>query len=291
MPEARVRGGTKLGVRERRARTESVQQGERKQCEAEMRSSSGWLVGGDARRILIPSAFAARIAHSGQSCTQRESAGIALATAGQRSTVERMPGRLGIKRGQRCFAWSGAALVTGMWACGASPKHTESVQEASAGEPHARSESQATELPESLAVPAGQQLGFQADAKGVQIYECQVSSSGESKWALSAPEAELFDAAGNLAGKHYAGPTWESVDGSRVAAKKESEHHQDPGAIPWLLLRATEHQGQGSLAPVTFIVRKNTSGGLPPPEGCDAAHGGDTARVPYTAVYVFYVSS
>ena len=194
-----------------------------------------------------------------------------------------MPAQLGIN----CSA---AALAFGLWACGASQTHTQAV-EAPPAEPAAARDAPGSELPANLSVPPGQQLGFQADAKGVQIYECQTSASGESKWVLSAPEAELFDAAGNLAGKHYAGPTWESVDGSRVAAKKEAEHNQDSAAIPWLLLRATEHQGQGSLAPVTFIVRKNTSGGLPPPDGCDAAHGGDTARVPYTAVYVFYVGS
>ena len=140
-------------------------------------------------------------------------------------------------------------------------------------------------------MPAGQQLGFQADAKGVQIYACQIAETGEAKWVLSAPEAELFDAAGNLAGKHYAGPTWELVDGSKVAGTKLSEHTGDAGAIPWLVLRATTHEGQGSLANVTFIIRKNTSGGLAPATGCDAAHGGDTVRVPYGAVYAFYVGS
>lgn len=182
-------------------------------------------------------------------------------------------------------------LALGLCACGASPVHSESAVEVSTAEAAPSGETSGSELPANLTVPAGQQLGFQADAKGVQIYECQVTPGGESKWVLSAPEAELFDAAGNLAGKHFAGPTWESVDGSRVAAQKEAEHSPDSTAIPWLLLRATEHHGQGSLAPVTFILRKNTTGGLAPAEGCDAAHGGDTARVPYSAVYVFYVGS
>ena len=144
------------------------------------------------------------------------------------------------------------------------------------------------QLPPALAVPAGQRPSFQADARGVQIYECRQDGE-QAHWVLSAPEAELFDAGGNLAGKHYAGPTWESLDGSRVAATKQSEQAGEAGAIPWLLLRANEHQGSGALSAVTFIVRKNTRGGLPPSSGCDAAHGGDIARVPYSAVYVFYV--
>jgi len=137
-------------------------------------------------------------------------------------------------------------------------------------------------------VPAGSRSAFQADAKGVQIYACRVDGA-DAKWVLSAPEAELFDAAGKLAIKHYAGPTWESVDGSRVTASKLSEQAHEPGAIPWLLLRANEHAGQGALTSVTFIQRKDTQGGLAPASGCDAAHGGDVARVPYSAVYVFYV--
>jgi hypothetical protein len=177
-----------------------------------------------------------------------------------------------------------AALLGG---CGASQSRPTA---ALAPEPDASPEriTGGVESSGPLAVPAGQQLGFQAEARGVQIYECQPSGA-EARWVLSAPEAELFDAAGNLAGKHFAGPTWELVDGSRVAATKLSEETKDPEAIPWLLLRATEHQGQGSLAAVTFVLRKNTRGGLPPASGCDAAHGGDVARVPYSALYVFYV--
>ena len=198
------------------------------------------------------------------------------------------------------------ACIMLLWSCAANQTHTAPPPAAQSGQGSAP----ALELPETLAVPADQQLGFQTEARGVQIYACQVAPGGEANhsggrgnrsagsaapdlrhmWVLSAPEAELFDAAGNLAGKHYAGPTWELLDGSRVSATKQSEHVSDTTAIPWLLLRATEHGGQGTLSNVTYIVRKNTSGGLAPSAGCDAAHGGDTARVPYSAVYAFYVA-
>jgi hypothetical protein len=189
-------------------------------------------------------------------------------------------------RGRSTCSLALAALLGG---CGASQSHSATATESAPEPSPVRAPvTSGAEPPGALAVPEGQQLGFQAEAKGVQIYECRAAGA-EAKWVLSAPEAELFDAAGNLAGKHFAGPTWELVDGSRVAATKLSEQTPDPEAIPWLLLRATEHQGQGSLAAVTFVVRKNTRGGLPPAGGCDAAHGGDVARVPYSALYVFYV--
>jgi hypothetical protein len=35
-------------------------------------------------------------------------------------------------------------------------------------------------------------------------------------WTLLAPEAFLFDRAGRKIGSHYAGPTWETFDGSKV---------------------------------------------------------------------------
>lgn len=189
-------------------------------------------------------------------------------------------------RGRSTCSLAIAALLGG---CGASQSHPATVSAPEREPSQERGPATGNAEPSAaLAVPEGQQLGFQAEAKGVQIYECQPVGD-EARWVLSGPEAELYDAAGNLAGKHFAGPTWELVDGSRVTATKLSEQTPDPEAIPWLLLRATEHQGQGSLAAVTFVVRKNTRGGLPPASGCDAAHGGDVARVPYSALYVFYV--
>jgi hypothetical protein len=62
----------------------------------------------------------------------------------------------------------------------------------------------------------------------------------------------------------------------------------DPSAIPWLLLEAQEHTGSGAFSTVTYIQRLDTVGGVAPVEGCDEAHEGDEARVPYEATYAFY---
>jgi hypothetical protein len=61
-----------------------------------------------------------------------------------------------------------------------------------------------------------------------------------------------------------------------------------PGSIPQLLLRATENRGTGIFGRVTFINRLETHGGMAPTGTCS---DGQTTGVPYTARYLFYVSS
>jgi hypothetical protein len=151
----------------------------------------------------------------------------------------------------------------------------------------------AADVPADLKVPADQKLSLEARAKGVQIYECKASKTDPKvfEWAFKAPEAELFDSAGARIGKHFAGPTWESTDGSKVVgAVKAKDDGPDPGAIPWLLLGATSSSGTGVLGRTLSVQRLETKGGKAPATGCDAAHGGSEARVPYTAVYDFYVA-
>src|SRR5512145_297981 len=66
-------------------------------------------------------------------------------------------------------------------------------------------------VPENLKTPATEALSLVAEAIGVQIYECNASKEESTRyeWIFKAPEADLFDKAGNKIGKHYAGPTWE----------------------------------------------------------------------------------
>jgi hypothetical protein len=143
-------------------------------------------------------------------------------------------------------------------------------------------------IPAALAVPAEQQLAFQLHARGAQLYGCQAGSSGAFAWALVAPDAQLFDDNGQLAGKHYAGPTWESIDGSSVVAAKVASADGAAGAVPWLLLRAAAHSADGVLSTVSYVQRIDTDGGVAPKDGCDQSHDGQTVRVPYTANYAFY---
>jgi hypothetical protein len=136
-------------------------------------------------------------------------------------------------------------------------------------------------------------LSFAANAKGVQIYECRVKkdTTAQYEWVLKAPEADLFEGRGKRIGRHYGGPTWESNDGSKVIGEvKGSEPSTDAKAIPWLLLQAKTHEGNGIFSRVNIIQRLETVGGKPPAEGCDQSGSGKEVRVPFTAVYYFYTS-
>jgi uncharacterized protein DUF3455 len=137
--------------------------------------------------------------------------------------------------------------------------------------------------PDSLKPAAGEHLRVHARAAGQQIYTCD-----GSKWILSGPDAKLFDEAGQTVGSHFAGPTWQWSDGSRVTAKPVASATPDPESIPWLLLTATGHTGDGVMQNVSSIQRLQTKGGKAPASGCEQSHKGAQARVSYTADYYFY---
>jgi hypothetical protein len=146
-----------------------------------------------------------------------------------------------------------------------------------------------TPPPPSLKPPTDEKLVLTAVAKGFQVYTCSPTGEGAFGWVLKEPDAVLFDAQGAVLGKHYAGPTWESTDGSSVVAKlTEKADAPDPNAVPWLLLRAKSNTGQGVFANVKSVQRVDTWGGKPAKDGCDAGHGGAERRVAYQARYHFY---
>jgi hypothetical protein len=147
-------------------------------------------------------------------------------------------------------------------------------------------------VPESLKVPAGEQLLLQGHATGAQIYSCQASGGAAPAWTLKAPDAELRDDKGTVIIRHFAGPTWRHQDGSEVTGKAVA-HADAPGgtSVPWLLLTATGHSGAGILSRVTSVQRLNTQGGQAPATGCDATKIGTEVRSPYSADYYFYAPS
>jgi hypothetical protein len=120
-------------------------------------------------------------------------------------------------------------------------------------------------------------------ALGVQIYRWNGTS-----WVFVAPEATLYaDPCFNgEIGTHYAGPTWEAEDGSKVVAARVADCAPDRGAIPWLRLDAVSSSPQGKFGRVTHVLRVNTIGGTAPATA--GAFVGDEARVPYTTEYYFY---
>jgi hypothetical protein len=144
-------------------------------------------------------------------------------------------------------------------------------------------------VPENLRVPDGQTILLRMAARGAQVYTCKAKNAEPAayEWVLKAPDAELFDQRGAKVGRHYAGPTWESADGSRVVGEV-MERSPVQGAIPLLLLRAKSNEGAGALGSVKYIQRLDTASGVAPPVGCDAERAGTEARVEYSANYDFY---
>ena len=144
------------------------------------------------------------------------------------------------------------------------------------------------EVPDNIKAPAGEEIVLQVHATGSQVYVCQASADQKFSWTLRGPEAELTDGQGKKIGTHFAGPTWKHADGSEVVGKLAARADApEAGAIPWLLLSASGHTGNGILNRVTSIQRIHTKGGQPP-SGCDESHSGSEVKVSYSADYYFY---
>jgi hypothetical protein len=125
-------------------------------------------------------------------------------------------------------------------------------------------------------------------ATGAQVYTCSRNPAGAPGWTLKGPDAQLFDSQNKPVGKHYAGPTWQDLDGGTVVGEiKASMRAPVDKAVPWLLVDAKSYAGSGAFTQARSIVRMETNGGAAPDDGCDEARAGQELRVPYTAVYVF----
>jgi len=140
-----------------------------------------------------------------------------------------------------------------------------------------------TAIPDAVAAK-GETVVLTVHAEGAQVYDCKAGDGGKLAWAFREPVATLIEN-GKTVGRHYAGPTWELADGSRVMGKPAARAAgATPKDIPWLKLDAVNAQGAGTLTGVTAIQRINTQGGQF--EGaCDK--GGATFAAPYAADYVF----
>lgn len=144
-------------------------------------------------------------------------------------------------------------------------------------------------IPHELAVPEGRHLAFALTGRGVQIYQCRASGGdGAFAWTFVAPRADLLDGRGHRAGTHYAGPTWEAADGSKLVAKKRAEATVGADSVPWLLLQAASHEGDGRMSAISDIQRVMTEGGRAPIGGCSASTDGEQREVTYSALYNFY---
>ena len=146
------------------------------------------------------------------------------------------------------------------------------------------------DVPDSIQVPAGEEVVLYAHAAGSQIYTCQAAADGKFSWTLKAPEAELHDRKDKVIGQHSAGPSWKLKDGSEVTGKAVGHVESlDPDSIPWLLVNVESHAGKtGLLTNVTTIQRVHTHGGKPGNDACDESHKGTETKSEYTADYYFY---
>lgn len=153
----------------------------------------------------------------------------------------------------------------------------------------AQAKPEAPPVPTKIQAPAGNEVFLKRHATGVQIYTCSSTATGYS-WGSSVPRANLYDKHDHLRGTHYAGPTWEDQDGSKVVGARIDGVTVDPTAIPWLLLKATPSPDtHGKLGSATYIQRVATTGGIAPAAAdCNAATAGTVAEVPYTADYYFW---
>lgn len=139
--------------------------------------------------------------------------------------------------------------------------------------------------------PAGEQQAMTISARGAQVYECRACKAGCFEWVFVAPDAELLDGSERVIGHHGAGPTWQSIDGSRiVGAVKARAEAPMAGAVPWLLLTTKSTGSAGAFSGVTSIQRVNTTGGVAPSAPCGAETNGSVLRVPYTADYIFFTA-
>jgi hypothetical protein len=147
-------------------------------------------------------------------------------------------------------------------------------------------------VPAALQPPAGYTVAFTAKATGVQIYTSSMEAGSAPKWTFEAPLAELSGHGETI--HHYAGPSWEAADGSKIVRDTGTPVATVPAKqakadVPWLLIKVTPDAAPGMLSKVGYVQRISTTGGAAP--ATPPTREGTKVGVPYTATYVFYVKS
>jgi uncharacterized protein DUF3455 len=157
--------------------------------------------------------------------------------------------------------------------------------------PAAHASPSPADVPDRIAVEAGNKVFLVGHAVGAQIYTCTATPTGQG-WSSAVPRADLYGDNDKLIATHFGGPTWQAKDGSTVVAQRVDGVTMDPTAIPWLLLstvRTTTGVDGDRLTGTTFVQRTATTGGLAPAATeCNAATVGTKVEVPYTADYHFW---
>ena len=134
-----------------------------------------------------------------------------------------------------------------------------------------------------IAAPAGTSVE-KLHAVGAQIYECKADPHGNLVWTFREPIASLI-VDGKTVGRHFAGPTWEMSDGSRITGKVVAQAAApSTDAISWLKLEVSERRGSGELDGVTTVQRIETVGGK---KSGSCLSVGELLAEPYAADYLF----
>ena len=125
---------------------------------------------------------------------------------------------------------------------------------------------------------------------GVQVYECEATSSAAPGWVLLGPQA-LLGASGGGEIYHSFGPRWQFLaDGSAVTGTVVARAPSaSAAAVPQLLLSAVPDPATpaGTLTGVRWIQRLNTHRGTP--DGvCDIPRIGVVTAASYSAHYFFW---
>jgi hypothetical protein len=147
------------------------------------------------------------------------------------------------------------------------------------------------QTPAEITPPAGNKAVLTLVGSGDLTYECKAVADkpGTFAWTFAGPNAKLWDANKKEVGKYYAGPTWESNDGSKVTGKQLAVSPGAAGSIPLQLVQANPSTGEGAMKDVTYIQRLKTVGGVAPATpACAAGNVGAKTTVPYQADYVFF---
>ena len=115
----------------------------------------------------------------------------------------------------------------------------------------------AAQMPPAIVAP-GQTALAAFHAEGAQVYECKAGNDSKLAWSLREPIATLL-LDGKTVGRHYAGPSWEHMDGSAVVGKILAiTAGKTASDIPWLRLQVTERRGSGALSGMTTVQQINT---------------------------------
>jgi hypothetical protein len=127
-------------------------------------------------------------------------------------------------------------------------------------------------------------------AEGAQIYECKPDTSTQTgkaralTWQFREPVATLV-VGGQTVGRHYAGPSWDLVDGGGVKGRTiKNTPAPNASDIPWLEVEVVDHVNEGVLSDAVTVLRVNTKGGFAQ-GSCESE--GKYLSVPYSADYVF----